>query len=69
MQKGAFLTPEGWSVGRTWFMALPKEAGVHSLRHRYATHIHESGLDIRYIQELVGHKSSKTTEIYTLRDN
>lgn len=44
---------------------INKEVGVHSLRHSYATHLHESGLDIRYIQELLGHKSSKTTEIYT----
>jgi integrase/recombinase XerD len=44
---------------------IKKDVGVHSLRHSYATHLHESGLDIRYIQELLGHKSSKTTEIYT----
>lgn len=44
---------------------INKEVGVHSLRHSYATHLHENGLDIRYIQELLGHKSSKTTEIYT----
>jgi Site-specific recombinase XerD len=44
---------------------INKEVGVHSLRHSYATHLHESGLDIRYIQELLGHRSSKTTEIYT----
>lgn len=44
---------------------IRKEVGVHSLRHSYATHLHESGLDIRYIQELLGHKSSRTTEIYT----
>ncbi|MCX6325686.1 MAG: tyrosine-type recombinase/integrase, partial [Bacteroidia bacterium] len=42
-----------------------KDVGVHSLRHSYATHLHEGGLDIRYIQELLGHKSSRTTEIYT----
>jgi integrase/recombinase XerD len=44
---------------------IMKEVGVHSLRHSYATHLHESGLDIRYIQELLGHKSTRTTEIYT----
>jgi integrase/recombinase XerD len=42
-----------------------KDVGVHSLRHSYATHLHENGLDIRYIQELLGHKSTRTTEIYT----
>jgi integrase/recombinase XerD len=46
-------------------VGIMKDVGVHSLRHSYATHLHESGLDIRYIQELLGHKSSKTTEIYT----
>ena len=44
---------------------IMKDVGVHSLRHSYATHLHESGLDIRYIQELLGHKNSRTTEIYT----
>ena len=44
---------------------IKKAVGVHCLRHSYATHLHESGLDIRYIQELLGHKSTRTTEIYT----
>ena len=44
---------------------IRKDVGVHSLRHSYATHLHEGGLDIRYIQELLGHKSTRTTEIYT----
>ena len=73
-ERALFLNKQGGRLSRQSIWEIIQKAGAHSgievsphtLRHSFATHLIEGGADVRVVQELLGHASVATTQIYTL---
>ena len=76
-ERGGYVFPgaNGWgpvgadAMGRRIARALPDKWSAHSLRHYYAGHVYRASHDIRAVQQLLGHASIATTQIYTMVDD
>lgn len=72
--RALFLNKQGGRLSRQSIWEIIQRSGQscgvavspHSLRHSFATHLIEGGADVRVVQELLGHSSVATTQIYTL---